>query len=232
MAKYTIDHRCGHTSTRELFGKTSERERKVEYFATQDCPQCWGAKKRAEEDASPIVAKIQMNGMDTIDGKLAVEVVLTGGTRARKEEIAAAGYQFRQVRGGVLNFLSAEKPELAWVKMLPIDDLHTIDAEIKALDAKIVNNIGLLDIEAAQEHQRVLAEEKKTKEEKIAAAGPKPERPEFHPNNFGKWNGKYYGKAGNWNYYVNNVCHKLTDEQHAALVQYSEKIAAYNAAIA
>ena len=59
----------------------------------------------------------------------------------------------------------------------------------------------------------------------------KPERPEYHPKNKGNWNGKYYGKTGNWNYYVNNQNYKLTDAEYAELIAYRNAIAAYNAEV-
>lgn len=40
MAKYEINHTCGHTSTVQLFGKCSERERKIEWMERQECPEC------------------------------------------------------------------------------------------------------------------------------------------------------------------------------------------------
>ena len=42
MAKYTVTFSCGHADTVELFGKDSERERKIEYFKEQGiCPHCY-----------------------------------------------------------------------------------------------------------------------------------------------------------------------------------------------
>ena len=42
MAKYTVTFSCGHTDTVELFGKDSDRERKIEYFKEQGiCPHCY-----------------------------------------------------------------------------------------------------------------------------------------------------------------------------------------------
>lgn len=46
MAKYTVKHACGCEREYQLFGKNSERERRLEWLATQDCPEC----KRAAEE--------------------------------------------------------------------------------------------------------------------------------------------------------------------------------------
>lgn len=40
MAKYTVTYRCGHTAEIVLFGKLDDRERKIAYYATIDCPEC------------------------------------------------------------------------------------------------------------------------------------------------------------------------------------------------
>lgn len=51
MAKYTVKHNCGHEHEYLLFGKHSDRESRLEWLATQDCPECKRAakeKKNAE----------------------------------------------------------------------------------------------------------------------------------------------------------------------------------------
>lgn len=41
MAKYEVKMACGHTHTVELFGKTSDRERKIKYLEENGiCPEC------------------------------------------------------------------------------------------------------------------------------------------------------------------------------------------------
>lgn len=47
--KYEVTCSCGHTHTVELFGKTSDRERKIKYYETYGvCPDCYKAQKTAE----------------------------------------------------------------------------------------------------------------------------------------------------------------------------------------
>lgn len=48
MAKYTIQHSCGHEETRQLYGKTSDRERKIAWLEDQPCSECY-QKQLAEE---------------------------------------------------------------------------------------------------------------------------------------------------------------------------------------
>ena len=56
MAKYDVKFSCGHEATVELFGKSSERERKIAWFERYGlCPCCYKAEqqdkaaKRAEK---------------------------------------------------------------------------------------------------------------------------------------------------------------------------------------
>ena len=46
MAKYTVEYKCGHTGTVELFGKTSDREWRLEQLAKGICPDCEEAELR------------------------------------------------------------------------------------------------------------------------------------------------------------------------------------------
>lgn len=46
MAKYVAVYRCGHSRMVNIYGKDSERDRKLDYLKTIDCPACV---KKAEE---------------------------------------------------------------------------------------------------------------------------------------------------------------------------------------
>lgn len=48
--KYMIRFSCGHEEEKELFGKTSERERKIDYFEKYGiCTKCWREQKAIED---------------------------------------------------------------------------------------------------------------------------------------------------------------------------------------
>jgi hypothetical protein len=52
MAKYTVKFSCGHAEAVELFGKTSERERKISYFERSGiCSECYRAQQEAKRAA-------------------------------------------------------------------------------------------------------------------------------------------------------------------------------------
>lgn len=58
MAKYTVNYKCGHEGTVQLYGKTSERERKLEWMSqTMLCADCY----KAEQERQNVQA-----GMDNI----------------------------------------------------------------------------------------------------------------------------------------------------------------------
>lgn len=44
MGKYTIDYQCGCSETIQLYGPTSERDRKVAAMEKQECPACHARK--------------------------------------------------------------------------------------------------------------------------------------------------------------------------------------------
>lgn len=41
MARYNITHACGHTETVELYGKGSERERRIQWLSEKLCNDCY-----------------------------------------------------------------------------------------------------------------------------------------------------------------------------------------------
>ena len=49
MTKYTINHICGHSREIQLDDKIKEPAIIVMWLAKQECPACWGEKRRKEE---------------------------------------------------------------------------------------------------------------------------------------------------------------------------------------
>lgn len=49
MAKYEVKFSCGHVETKELFGKTTERYKRIEYWEKFGiCSCCWREQKEIE----------------------------------------------------------------------------------------------------------------------------------------------------------------------------------------
>lgn len=63
MAKYTITHTCGHTEEVQLFGKMSDRERRIAWLENQECEEC----RRAKANAATAAAK-DARGLADLDG--------------------------------------------------------------------------------------------------------------------------------------------------------------------
>lgn len=41
MAKYNVSCTCGHNRHCEILGKHSERQRRLDWYSTQECAACW-----------------------------------------------------------------------------------------------------------------------------------------------------------------------------------------------
>jgi hypothetical protein len=64
MAKYDVKFSCGHTETKELFGKGTERERKIEYWEQNGiCTECY-----KKQQAELMAAKTQEMSLPTLEG--------------------------------------------------------------------------------------------------------------------------------------------------------------------
>lgn len=68
MAKYDIKYSCGHTGRIELFGKTCDRERKIEYLEKYgNCPDCY--RKQVEKDMIEFENKYDLPKIDGVSEK-------------------------------------------------------------------------------------------------------------------------------------------------------------------
>lgn len=98
MAKYTINHKCGHTSEVRLFGKVSERERKIAWLESQECREC-RAKREAEERS---------------EKKAAAEAARTEAREASKTEVLAL-LRSEDAFGAVLHVpLTGSPKQIEW----------------------------------------------------------------------------------------------------------------------
>ena len=52
MAKYIINHTCGHQVTVQLYGSYKDRERRIAYLETCECDECRKAKANAAAAAA------------------------------------------------------------------------------------------------------------------------------------------------------------------------------------
>ena len=63
MAKYTVNHVCGHSVEIQLFGKMDDRYRRIEWLETQECDEC----RRAKANAAAAAAK-ETRGLTDLKG--------------------------------------------------------------------------------------------------------------------------------------------------------------------
>lgn len=66
MAKYTITYKCGCTKEVELFGKISERENKIEWYKTIECPVCKSSTSDLEGTPKQIAWAIDLKKQLTV----------------------------------------------------------------------------------------------------------------------------------------------------------------------
>lgn len=70
MAKYTITHVCGHTSTADLWGTVATRQSRADKLGEKPCPACLAAARQAEHAAQSTKAaqEAQAAGLPALTG--------------------------------------------------------------------------------------------------------------------------------------------------------------------
>lgn len=122
MAKYEIHHCCGHVRTVNLYGKTADRNRTIEWLESQPCPDC----KREEENAESAKKAAAEN-----------RPVLTGS----EKQVAWAN----TLREEVISEINAERGTAAERKLRGVLDLVTtgttksdpVDTVIEAIERRL-----------------------------------------------------------------------------------------------
>lgn len=70
MAKCVAVYRCGHCRMVNIYGKSSERDRKLDYLRTIDCPACEkkAEMEKREEDTNKAAELSVKEGLPILDG--------------------------------------------------------------------------------------------------------------------------------------------------------------------
>ena len=87
MAKYQVTYACGHTDTIQLYGKESDREKRLAYLSTIDCPDCYYEKRLQ-------AAKAQTADLPELQGS---EKQINWATQIRAEVFAALDKYTKQI---------------------------------------------------------------------------------------------------------------------------------------
>ncbi len=75
MAKYTVTYKCGHQKEVQLYGKESDRQKKIAWYATIDCPDCEAEMQKEMSDA---------NGLPSLTGS---EKQIAWATKLRNQAL-------------------------------------------------------------------------------------------------------------------------------------------------
>lgn len=214
MAKYTVLMSCGHEEEIVLFGKTSERERKIEYFKSCGlCKECYKKKIDEKNKAEGLTLHIAASPcIDTEDGGFLLCLWFSGDTITYKDKIKSLGY----------NWCRSEYNDYkeCWTKTIKeekLDEEKEKAAFIGAKNFKLESGL-LTDVNCIAAFRR--QEKWKEKQEKFAAIE-KPLVPDILLGR--KWNRKVYGKSGRYVVYLDSQEVAITDDQAKELKAYIGK---------
>ena len=245
MAQYTYAYLCGHgRGTVRLYGKESERQRKLAWYAdTFVCPDCFKKQKAEEDAAAPKTASLHL----AIYGDVYQSIQVHGQLAANKEALKQLGYKWGdEIDGGLLALFKSPKLALQkWTEVRSIEDIQATAKkwadELTDLGYTITSVPSIFDQQAAKLHfenvakkaeeelrqaeevelQKVAAEKAEAeKQARIDRLDPKPKPPEWYAKLQASkqyWNGKFYGddKRG-WRIYLDGTEVKVAveDKEH------------------
>ena len=243
MAKYSYQYACGHgKATVNLFGKESDRQRKLAWYAeTHVCPDCFKKQSEAADKAAEKVAVLTYR----IGAVPYFSIVLHGQTLENKEKIKSLGFVWEfDDEEGLRGMLATKNPPKKWQKTFSatseaelLAKVESICAEIATLGYKLKDTpSNVIDMGMLQHQWKQIAE----KEAEKAAAKPEyngcfdfiAERHGADYSSYDRegskpWNGKIYGRKGAYNYYIDDKRYNMTDEQAAAIKEYQNAMQAW-----
>ncbi len=224
MAWWTLKYACGHGEHDvQLYGKRKDRESKAAWYeANVVCPDCY--KKQCREKEANAPKELYGNYRSPL-----VFVVTAKGDRDNnKDALKEIGFKWHS------NF-ATESWSLDY--SIPFRSLEELKERYEALLKKVeplgykpykdkpFAGLGAYDLSWIEADLEQYNDYQKVK----ASIPPAPDDSCFdfmrerHGDDFRRWNGKIYGRAGGYNYYVNNVRYSLTDEQKDAIDAYRKE---------
>lgn len=232
MAKYTVNYSCGHGSiVKELFGKVSERERKIEWMEENlVCPECYKAEQEILEHQAPKIAYL-----DVAPASIPLlQVTVTGQIKANQDALKSLGYTWMEAAGGFKEYINGDKPKLRLGKYSEqtfefshiLAFIKKCRIELEQLGYTLVNNLSEID-KGLLKRQLASHKAQQAEKQKRLTADPKPEKICYqfmfdrHGEKLLGWNGKFYGSRSNGHYYYYfNEKISVTDEQYQAILDY------------
>ena len=228
MSKYEVEYACGHSGIVDLFGKESDRKRRLEYFALGVCRDCWKVQKSEEDLVADKLAKLFL----VPGGSPGLAIEISGQIEANKQSLYALGYTWKNSsEGGAMSVFSIKKSKKVLAVVCEIQSLEQMSAWYKneqnlleELGYKLeihlteIDNAWIMETLKKLSAATIAKTAAKAKLDEIIAIDPMPEDSNLRKNireienNFNaKWNKKIYGKKGDFNFYVNNIKYQAED---------------------
>ena len=219
---------CGHEDEVALFGKSAERDRKIQYFEKFGlCKECYKQQKQEKEEAEPLSFNVSvLRYIDENNGEILLFAYFSGNTKPLKDEIKKLGYRW-QTKDTADNMLGLDfrKPDLCWGKIIYPSEFEAELLKAESIGAeKLVTEKGLATM-LVQSVAIGMQKEWKKKHAAIAALE-KPEIPEIIKGH--KWNKKIYGRAGRYSIYPDGEKTEISDEEAKLLNDYLDEVQEYN----
>lgn len=106
MAQYKITHTCGHTQSHNLLGKSADRTRKIDWFKTTQCGDCYTARMTA----SATIVSADLLPLTGSEKQIAWAMRIRSDRRARIEEYINSGMDQAE-RAGVAASVITEQTD-------------------------------------------------------------------------------------------------------------------------
>lgn len=184
------------------------------------CPSCYGRQMREKEIDKGLYVDICLDSKSIFQNTMPIAIVFGGDTMPYKDQIKTLKafwtdeYPSEGILGDLLGMGYRTKK---WVLYCDLENLNEKLLEVKEIGATVNNRPSDTDIELYLSMKEELRENQSRKEEKIMQEiGEKPAWPDeikaLWPDG-ASWNGKFYGKEGNWAVYLSGEKVKLSNNQ-------------------
>ena len=223
---------CGETFEKSV--KRSSRREADNWIAFavnnyDECPACYAKRKREEEKDAGLRAILRLGS--PLDDKPVAYAVLFGDTYPIKDNIKSIGAYYTDnypADAGILGSLglSLAAPQKRWVLEIG-DDKKLAELEALGFAIECPSETDIIMWRSAHEiEMKNKAENDEIKNQAMDQIGEIPAWPDeikaIWPAGT-KWNGKVYGKPGNYNVYFSGDKVEITDEQKETLEKKKKK---------
>ena len=221
MAKYTVKMSCGHEQEVELFGKYSERRKKIDFFENSGlCKECYKKKMQEKQESETFSFHVSVStDIDEEDGSILLNVWFEGNMKPHKDEIKSiGGYRWGE-RQSAADFFSEKMSPLCWTKTIKRSELEKEVAMASKIGANTKKLLDDSDFFETSNYQIAVERQKKwkEKEDKIESIE-KPEVPDILAGH--RWNYNIYGRKGNYSIYLDGEKISISDQKAEEIADY------------